>query len=94
MERLGNPAGSHRSSGTAQHSLVDATPGSSRWNGNGGCCSWEEPVERCKPTNKRREIRYKGEGGLVKKNLDIYLCGCVMMWLKGGGCRFLNIFFL
>ena len=23
------------------------------------------------PTNKRREIRYKGEGGLVKKNLDI-----------------------
>ena len=43
MERLGNPAGSHRSSGTAQHSLVDATSGSSRWmlplggtGGNGG----------------------------------------------------------
>ena len=52
-------------------------------------------MERCKPTNKRREIRYKGKGGLVKKNLDIYIYICVdvfMMWLKGGGCFFLYFF--
>ena len=79
LERLGNPAGSHRSSGTAQHSLVDATPGSSRcprerWmlpagrnGGNGG-------------TNQQKGGRLeKGKGGLAKKTwiYNIYLCGCV-----------------